>query len=138
MTIKAGAIGALAGEALERRGFGPAMDAEENVLTEAMRAMAKRNGAPGNLLQGPSPLNKIGGHFAGLFLIDQTRQREPKRRLRGVGQQALERILGERAGKRGVEVRRSCEARRFPRGGRRSLRWKGRVPPVPFRSTVGI
>ena len=82
-TIKAGGIGALAGEALQRRGFGPAMDSEENALTEAMMAMAKRNGAPGNSLQGPSPLNKIGGHFAGLFLIDQTRQREPKRRFRG-------------------------------------------------------
>jgi 2-polyprenyl-6-methoxyphenol hydroxylase-like FAD-dependent oxidoreductase len=109
VTLKAGAIGALAGEALERRGFGPAMDAEENTLVEAMMAMAKRSGAPANLLQGPSPWNKIGGHFAGLFLIDQTRQREPKRRFRAVAQQALERMLGERAGKLGIEVRRSCE-----------------------------
>ncbi len=116
-TIKAGGLGALAGEALERRGFGPAMDVEENALTEVMMAMAKRAGAPGNLLQGPSPWTKIGGHFAGLFLIDQTRQREPKRRIRGVGQQALERMLGERAGKLGIEVRRSCEVVDFREDG---------------------
>jgi 2-polyprenyl-6-methoxyphenol hydroxylase-like FAD-dependent oxidoreductase len=108
-TIKAGALGALAGEALERRGFGPAMEVEENAVTDAMMAMAKRNGAPENLPRGPSPLTKIGGHFAGLFLIDQTRQREPKRRLRGVAQQGLEHMLDERAGKLGFEARRSCE-----------------------------
>ena len=116
-TIKAGGLGALAGEALERRGFGPAMDAEENALTEVMMAMAKRAGAPGNLLQGPSPWTKIGGHFAGLFLIDQTRQREPKRHIRGGGQQALERMLSERAGKLGIEVRRSCEVVDFREDG---------------------
>ena len=109
VTIKAGAIGALAGEALERRGFGPAMDAEENVLTEAMRAMAKRNGAPGNLLQGPSPLNKIGGHFAGLIFHRSNAPAGTEAALTRCGAAGLGANTRRGAGKRGVEVRRSCE-----------------------------
>ena len=38
-TIKAGAIGALGAEALERRGMGPAMEAEERAMTDAMDGM---------------------------------------------------------------------------------------------------
>ena len=45
-TIKAGSIGALASEALERRGFGEAMDTEERAMVEAMAEMAKAMGAP--------------------------------------------------------------------------------------------
>lgn len=104
-TIKAGAIGALAAEALERRGFTAAMDAEERAVAEAMAAMMKTTGVSGS----PPALRKIGGHFAGIFLIDQTRQREPERRLRGVRQQALERMLGARARELGIDVRRGCE-----------------------------
>ncbi len=89
-TIKAGAMGALAGEALERRGFGPTIDAEERAMVESMATMLKQTGNPANVPV--NPLRKIGGHFAGLFLIDQTSQREPERRLRGVKQQALERM----------------------------------------------
>lgn len=103
-TIKAGAIGALAAEALERRGLGGAMDAEEAQMSAAMASMARTVGAAG-----PPPWAKIGGHFAGLFLIDQTRQREPERRLRGVRQQALERILHERLREMGVVVKRNVE-----------------------------
>jgi 2-polyprenyl-6-methoxyphenol hydroxylase-like FAD-dependent oxidoreductase len=108
-TIKAGSIGALGAEALERRGMGPAMEAEERVMTDAMAAMMKSSGIPA----GPPPWQKIGGHFAGLFLIDQTRQREPERRLRGVRQQALERMLGERALEVGIEVKRGWEVTDF-------------------------
>jgi 2-polyprenyl-6-methoxyphenol hydroxylase-like FAD-dependent oxidoreductase len=108
-TIKAGAIGALAAEALERRGMGPAIDGEERSMTEAMASLMKASGMPSGL----SPWQKIGGHFAGLFLIDQTRQREPDRRLRGVRQQALERMLGERASELGIEVRRGWELTDF-------------------------
>jgi 2-polyprenyl-6-methoxyphenol hydroxylase-like FAD-dependent oxidoreductase len=108
-TIKAGGIGALAAEALERRGMGPAIEAEERAVTDAMAAMAKLSGS----LSGPPPWQKIGGHFAGLFLIDQTRQREPERRLRGVRQQALERMLEERALELGIEVRRGWEVSDF-------------------------
>jgi len=109
-TIKAGGLGALASEALERRGFGPAMDAEEQAAAESMRAMTKQaGGASSPAMQ----WKKFGGHFAGLSLIDQTRQREPERRLRGVRQQALERILGERVRALGVDVRRRHEVADF-------------------------
>jgi 2-polyprenyl-6-methoxyphenol hydroxylase-like FAD-dependent oxidoreductase len=113
-TIKAGAIGALAVEALERRGLGPAIDAEEHGTVAAIAAMAARaGGAP----QPGFDIRKIGGHFAGLFLIDQTRQREPERRLRAVRQQAVERILAEHARVHGVDVRRGHEITGFHDGG---------------------
>jgi len=109
-TIKAGGLGALAGEALERRGFGPAMDVEETAAAESMLAMTKQAAAASL----PAiPWKKLGGHFAGLFLIDQTRQREPERRLRGVRQQALERMLGERARDLRIDVRRRHEVADF-------------------------
>ena len=108
-TIKAGAIGALGAEALERRGMGPAMEAEERAMTDAMAAMTKSSG----MASGPPPWKKIGGHFAGLFLIDQTRQREPERRLRGVRQQTLEKMLGERAREVGIDVKRGWEVTDF-------------------------
>ena len=108
-TIKAGGIGALGAEALERRGMGPAIAAEERTVTDAMAAMMKSSG----ISTGPPSWQKIGGHFAGLFLIDQTRQREPERRLRGVRQQALERMLGERAREVGIEVKRGWEVTDF-------------------------
>ena len=103
-TIKAGGLGALAAEALERRGMKPAMDAEEAAMVEGMKAMMKTVGADNPVLAGG--IGKVGGHFAGLFLIDQSRQREPHRRFRGVRQQALEHMLGERARAMGVEIRR--------------------------------
>lgn len=111
-TIKAGGIGALASEALERRGLGPAMAEEESRFWESMQAMMKSSGADnpvGRALSGQAAaggMRKIGGHFAGLLLIDQSRQREPERRFRGVGQQALERLLNEHAHALGVQVRR--------------------------------
>jgi 2-polyprenyl-6-methoxyphenol hydroxylase-like FAD-dependent oxidoreductase len=105
-TIKAGGLGALAGEALERRGFGPAMDAEEQTASASMRAMTERAGGTSSPAM---QWKKFGGHFAGLALIDQIRQREPERRLRGVRQQALERMLGERVRVLGVDVRRRHE-----------------------------
>ncbi|WP_394835642.1 FAD-dependent monooxygenase [Pendulispora rubella] len=110
-TIKAGAVGALAGEALERRGFGPDMDAEERTMLEAFRAMAKSTGPAGEEMA--KKIGKIGGHFAGLFLIDQTRQREPHRRFRGIRQQPLERMLGDRVRAMGIEVRRGHELTDF-------------------------
>ncbi|WP_210191228.1 FAD-dependent monooxygenase [Bradyrhizobium mercantei] len=103
-TIKAGAIGALAGEALERRGLSEAMGAVERSMADSMSRLMK--GADG---ASELPFKKFGGHFSGIFLIDQTRQREPDRRLRGVNQQALEKMLGERAHALGIEIRRGCE-----------------------------
>ena len=101
LTIKAGALGAVGGEALERRGFNPAMNEIEAAAHAAMLPQIKAFGA--------NPLKKIGGHFAGLFLIDQSIQAEPDRRFRGVQQAPLEKMLAARAAALGVEVRRGVE-----------------------------
>jgi 2-polyprenyl-6-methoxyphenol hydroxylase-like FAD-dependent oxidoreductase len=39
LSLKAGGLGALAGEVLERRGLGPALDAEETAALDAVKAM---------------------------------------------------------------------------------------------------
>lgn len=102
-TMKAGSIGVLAAEALQRRGLGPRLAAAEQNTLETFLAMQKQSGVERPNLD---RMKKIGGHFAGLFLIDQSRQREPERRFRGVTQQVLEEILGEHARGAGVELRR--------------------------------
>jgi 2-polyprenyl-6-methoxyphenol hydroxylase-like FAD-dependent oxidoreductase len=104
-TPKAGGLGVLAGEVLERRGLGAALDAEEAAALEAMKAM-RRSLAPaagGSAKPAGSPPVKF-GKFADLNLIDPKLQREPQRRMRGVNQQALDRILTEHANKLGVDV----------------------------------
>lgn len=105
-TVKAGGVRALAAEALERRGLGPALDAAEAAMVAGIEQLAKSTGAPSPLAPG---LKKIGGHFAGLFLIDQTLQLEPERRFRGIQQQALERHLAEHAARLGVTPWREAE-----------------------------
>lgn len=105
-TIKAGAVHALASEALVRRGLGPALDAAEAAMMAGFEQLSKATGAPSPIAQG---IKKIGGHFAGLFLIDQTRQREPDRRFRGIKQVLLEQHLEELAQSRGVTVWREAE-----------------------------
>ncbi|MBU8898485.1 FAD-dependent monooxygenase [Corallococcus sp. M34] len=110
-TIKAGSVGVLAAEALERRGLGPALDEAERQMGEAVAKMVQQSGAQASpLAQG---WKKIGGHFGGLFLIDPTRQREPERRFRGVNQLGLEMMLGALAQARGVPVRRGQEVLGF-------------------------
>jgi len=98
--LKAGGIGPLAAEALERRGLRDALDAEEAVALQAVKDMAKSLDAAGKA----APPRPIAGNFGGLFLIDQALQREPERRMRGVAQAPLERILAEHARSLGVEV----------------------------------
>lgn len=105
-TIKAGAVHALASEALVRRGLGPALDAAEEAMLAGFAQLSKATGAPSPVAQG---VKKIGGHFAGLFLIDQTRQREPERRFRGIKQVALEQHLAELAVRLGVALWRETE-----------------------------
>lgn len=129
-TIKAGAIGALAGEALERRGFDPAMKAAENAMLQAMLAHVERTGAPSSTFVGG--LKKVGGHFAGLFLIDPSKQREPERRFRGVQQAGLERMLGERARALFVDVRRGVELDSFHDDGE-GIDVEARGPEGAFR-----
>src|SRR3954469_8467153 len=105
-TIKAGGGGVLGAEALARRGLGPLLDAEEATMAAGMAQLAKATGGANPLAKG---LKKIGGHFSGLFLIDQSRQREPERRFRAIQQIALERHLAEHAHSRGATVWRDTE-----------------------------
>ncbi|RKH03283.1 FAD-dependent monooxygenase [Corallococcus carmarthensis] len=115
--LKAGGIGAVASEALERRGLGPALNAEETAAFEVMKAMARSLGTQDSPQAGGA--RRGGGHFAGLSLIDQTLQREPGRRSRAVPQAALERILGEHVRALGVEVWRGHTVESFEDTGER-------------------
>ena len=86
LTIKAGAVGAVGGEALERRGLGPAIEKVEQAAFAAMlpevRAAMTAN-----------PFKKIGGNFSGLFF--HASKEEPDRRFRGVMQAPLEKMLAD-------------------------------------------
>ena len=62
---------------------------------------------------GAGATKKPGGHFSGLFLIDQDLQRDPQRHMRPIPQEALERLLASRAGELGVEVRRGVTVEGF-------------------------
>ena len=61
-TPKAGSVGVLAAEALQRRGLGAVLDAEEQSMVQGMAQLAQATGGVSPLAQG---LRKIGGHFAG-------------------------------------------------------------------------
>ncbi len=105
--VKALGIGALGSETLQRRGMGAAVAAAEASSFAAIRAFAERNGA--DLRERA----KIGGHFAGLFLLRKDVQAEPARAFHPVDQQALEAMLAERALALGIEVRRGCDVTGF-------------------------
>jgi len=104
--IKAASVGAVAAEALERRGLGPALDHElRATLALMMPALRARFGS--------GPPKKPGGHFSGMFLIEQSLQRDPDRHMRPVPQDALEKLLGARAIELGVEMRRGVTVEGF-------------------------
>ena len=105
MVLKAGGIGPLGCEALQRRGLASAIAAAEARSAAAMKPFAER-GAQGG---GFSP--KISGHFAGLMLIRTDAQKEPHRQGGRVDQQALEAMLADRAHSLGIAVRRGCEVK---------------------------
>jgi 2-polyprenyl-6-methoxyphenol hydroxylase-like FAD-dependent oxidoreductase len=102
--MKAGGIGPLGIEALQRRGMAAAIAAEEARNVAAMAPFIEQAGAA---KRGPN--SKFSGHFAGLPLIRREAQREPERRARMVDQQGVEAMLGDRARALGIEVRRGCE-----------------------------
>ena len=111
-TIKALAVGAIGGEALQRRGMAAAVAAADGRSRETMRRFAGESAAAG---QGrPST---IGGHFAGLAMIRADLQREPERRPRLIDQQGLETVLAERAHALGIAVRRACDVTGFEQDG---------------------
>jgi 2-polyprenyl-6-methoxyphenol hydroxylase-like FAD-dependent oxidoreductase len=104
LTPKAGGLGVLAGEALVRRGLGPALDAEEALARKAMAAVQKELASHGRASKATGTPPVRFGKFADLNVIDPRMQRESERRIRGVNQQALDRILTEYVNGLGVEV----------------------------------
>jgi len=105
-SIKAASVGAVAAEALERRGLAQALaDESRATMAQMMPALKARFGS--------APLKKPGGHFSGMFLIDQSLQRDPERHMRPVPQEALERLLAARAAELGIDVRRGVTVDAF-------------------------
>jgi 2-polyprenyl-6-methoxyphenol hydroxylase-like FAD-dependent oxidoreductase len=104
LEMKAGGLGPLGLEALERRGMGAVIAAAE---ARSFAAMAQAGADP------RAKGSKYSGHFAGLSLIRKDAQKEPQRRSRPVDQQALEAMLTDRARVLGIEVRRECDVTSF-------------------------
>src|SRR3954464_6674353 len=65
LTIKAASVGAVAAEALERRGLAGALDDEHRAFMALMMPALKAR-------FGSGAMKKPGGHFSGMFLIDQS------------------------------------------------------------------
>jgi 2-polyprenyl-6-methoxyphenol hydroxylase-like FAD-dependent oxidoreductase len=105
-TIKAAGIGAVAVEALGRRGLAHALEDEHRAFMTRMMPVQKARVASG------AP-KRPGGHFSALFLVDQSLQRDPERHMRAVPQETLEKILATRAGELGIEIRRGITVEGF-------------------------
>ena len=104
LVLKAGGIGALGVEALQRRGMAEAI-ADAQARTIAARETAAERNEPTPRVRGP----RYSGHFAGLVLIRADAQREPNRLGAPVDQQAIEAMLADRVHALGIEVRRGCD-----------------------------
>src|SRR6202453_3794179 len=104
LDMKAGGLGPLGLEALERRGMAAAIAAAE---ARSFAAMVQAGADP------RAKGSKYSGHFAGLSLIRKDAQTEPHRRARPVDQQALEAMLADRGLSLGIDVRRECAATSF-------------------------
>jgi 2-polyprenyl-6-methoxyphenol hydroxylase-like FAD-dependent oxidoreductase len=105
MVLKAGGIGPLGIEALQRRGMAAAIAAAQ-VRNFAGMATSRQN-EPGPRSLG----SRYSGHFAGLILLRTDAQKEPERRGSPVDQQAIEAMLADRARSLGIEVRRECDVK---------------------------
>ncbi len=106
LVVKAGGVGPLGTEALQRRGMAAAIAAAQ-ARAFAARETSAVHSEPGG--RGP----QYSGHFAGLVLIRADAQTEPERRGSFVDQQAIEAMLADRARALGIEVRRGCEIHGF-------------------------
>ena len=104
MVLKAGGIGPLGIEALQRRGMAA------DIATAQARSMAMMAQFAGLNEANPRGRGaKYSGHFAGLILIRADAQKEPARRGSPVDQQAIEAMLADRAGSLGIDIHRECE-----------------------------
>jgi 2-polyprenyl-6-methoxyphenol hydroxylase-like FAD-dependent oxidoreductase len=108
IAMKAGGIGPLGIEALQRRGLAEAIAAAQERTFAAMKKPTEQKGP-----DSPGRGHKYSGHFAGLTLIRADAQQEPERRGRLVDQQAAEAMLADRALSLGIEVRRECDVKGF-------------------------
>jgi 2-polyprenyl-6-methoxyphenol hydroxylase-like FAD-dependent oxidoreductase len=109
-SLKAAGIGAVAAEALERRGLARALEVEHRATLARMAPALKAR-------FGSGPVKKPGGHFSAIFAIDQELQRDPQRHLRAVPQEWLEKLLHARASELGVELRRGVTLEGFEQDG---------------------
>jgi 2-polyprenyl-6-methoxyphenol hydroxylase-like FAD-dependent oxidoreductase len=105
MVLKAGGIGPLGIEALQRRGMAAAIAAAQVRNFAGIYTSAQKEPGPRSLG------SRYSGHFAGLILIRTDAQKEPDRRGSPVDQQAIEAMLADRARSLGIEVRRECDVR---------------------------
>jgi 2-polyprenyl-6-methoxyphenol hydroxylase-like FAD-dependent oxidoreductase len=104
MVLKAGGIGPLGIEALQRRGMAA------DIATAQARSFAMMAQFAG--LNEANPRGRgvrYSGHFAGLILIRTDAQKEPERRGSPVDQQAIEAMLADRARSLGIDIHRECE-----------------------------
>jgi 2-polyprenyl-6-methoxyphenol hydroxylase-like FAD-dependent oxidoreductase len=102
--LKAGGIGALGIEAMQRRGMSAAIAAAQ---ARSIAALNNAAGQKGSISSCRDP--KYSGHFAGLVLIRADAQKEPQRRGVPIDQQGIETILIDRARALGIEIRRECD-----------------------------
>ncbi|MCZ1015136.1 FAD-dependent monooxygenase [Streptomyces noursei] len=111
-TIKAGAINTPSAEAFYRRGLLPALMEVQKAAMARFGAFVRQRQAAGAAAPGPAP--KFAGHFAGIVLrgdlLDESDpdfgDSGPAGEVGLIPQEALERVLGERAAELGVTVRR--------------------------------
>ncbi|MFI1382006.1 FAD-dependent oxidoreductase [Embleya sp. NPDC020886] len=119
-TIKAGAINAPSAVALDRRGLLPALARAQAEAFEHMAALRRQLFPDGDAPPMKVP-PKFAGHFAGMPLsadrLDATDPAfadvGPAGEVGLVAQEALERLLAERAAQLGVELRRGVELTGF-------------------------
>ncbi|MFH8343204.1 FAD-dependent monooxygenase [Streptomyces sp. NPDC018045] len=118
-TIKAGGINTPCAEAFYRRGLLPVLaDVQKEAMGRFHSYMRQRTAAGASAVR-PAP--KFAGHFAGIMLHrDALDESDPDLHRAGpagevgfVPQQALERLLAERAAELGVDVRRGVELTGF-------------------------
>ncbi|MBZ4321569.1 FAD-dependent oxidoreductase [Streptomyces huiliensis] len=110
-SIKAGVLGPLAVEALERRGLGERLAAvEQERFRQAAATAAAAAGLP-DPARLPASAVRLGptNHFAGLEYLEPDRVKGSQRRRMAVNQYALELMLADHARRLGVDFRREHE-----------------------------